>query len=286
VGREAARRRQGRPRQSETALYSFKRDNNILSVALEDRQNLISQALSGFSDALTQAKKHRIDLEARRKAVEAILMGDLVEIPSSFGPQSEALETLRTAFMEERRKLNTLRERYGPKHPEVLYQEKRVEGARADLHGQAQTALKAMDAEIQGYKTAEAKYEGELKRLTEEALELNKKEIEYKKLSRDAENSAAVYSLLLKRLNESGLQEQDKTNNIRPLDRALVPAGPIEPNLRERRSPRDHPGPALVARASPSSSSTSIGPSRARRTSSRSSGCPSSASSRTWSRSR
>jgi polysaccharide biosynthesis transport protein len=216
---------------SETALYTFKRDNNILSVALEDRQNLISQALGGFSDASTQAKKQRIDLEARRKAVEAILIGELVEIPASFAA-STVLEGLSANYMDERRKLSTLQERYGPKHPEVVYQERRVEAARADLKQQAQTLLRTMDAEISGLKTAETKYDGELQRLTAEALELNKKEIEYKKLSRDSENSAAVYSLLLKRLNESGLQEQDHTNNIRPLDRALVPTDPVEPNMR------------------------------------------------------
>src|SRR5262249_51361058 len=79
----------------------------------------------------------------------------------------------------------------------------------------------------------EGKYGAEVGRLTGEALDLNQKEIDFKRLTRDATNAEQIYALLLKRLNESGLQAQDKTNNIRPLDAATVPSEPVEPRLKE-----------------------------------------------------
>src|SRR5215470_7561759 len=48
---------------AETELYSYKKQHNILSVNLEERQNLIAKGLEDFSSARTEARKNRIDLE-------------------------------------------------------------------------------------------------------------------------------------------------------------------------------------------------------------------------------
>jgi capsular exopolysaccharide synthesis family protein len=218
--------------QSEQALYAFRRDNNILSVSLEDRQNIIASTLTDFSSALTQSRKLKIELDARRRAIAGLISGQGDNGPASFGDQGSALEALRKTWLEERRKAQLTEERYGPKHPEYAYQKSRVDAAWNDLVKEGQLVLSAMDAQIRAASEAQGKYDAEVNRLTEEALDLNKKEIDYKRLSRDAVNSSTVYASLLKRLNESGLQEQDQANNIRLLDRAQTPRIAVEPNLR------------------------------------------------------
>jgi capsular exopolysaccharide synthesis family protein len=217
---------------AEQALYAFRRDNNILSVSLEDRQNIIASTLTDFSSALTQAKKQRIELEARRKAVASLIAGQVDEGPAAFGEQGAALEILRKTWLEERRKLQLTEERYGPKHPELAYQKSRLDAAWSDLVKEGELVLKSMDAQIRAATETGSRYSGEVDRLTQEALDLNKKEIDYKRLTRDADNASQVYAALLKRLNESGLQEQDQANNMRLLDRAQVPRVAVEPNMR------------------------------------------------------
>jgi len=69
-------------------------------------------------------------------------------------------------------------------------------------------------------------------RLTQEAVELTEREGKYKQLTRDAKNAEEMHALLLRRLNESSLEEQDFANNIRVLDEARQPGGPISPNVR------------------------------------------------------
>lgn len=217
---------------SETALYDFKRKNNILSVALEDRQNMTTKALEQFHDALTDTHKKRIDLQARRRAVARLINTDSVDIPSSYVSESAGIEQARRNYRDEAQKLAQLQKRYGPKHPEVQYQEERTTAARDALKAEGLTLLRSLDGEIKADLDAEANYTKEVERLTEEALVLNKQEIDYKRLSRDSQNNSDIYALLLKRAQESGLQAQDTSNNIRPLDSALRPASPIEPNLR------------------------------------------------------
>lgn len=228
-----------RLKQSEQALYEFRLKNNILSVALEDSQNMITKALEAFSTALTDTQRERIELESRRKAVELLAESGALEAPLPSGTGSRGggsaltqLETLRNNYLEERRKLRQLEERYGPKHAEMVYAKARLEAARGDLEREAKSILKALNSEIEALGTAEKSYQKELARLKAEALRLNEKEVEYKRLGRDAHNGAEVYTLLVKRYNEAGLQEEDHANNIRLLDRAMVPTRPVEPDMK------------------------------------------------------
>ena len=219
---------------SETALYSYKKDNNILSVNLEERQNLISKTLDSFSAALTATKKQRIELEARLRAISGLMTEDSANAPSTYVAQSETINTLRSAYFEERRKLKFLTDKYGDKWPEVIAQSARTDQTLTDLRAEGDRLVKSVTAEIKALIDAESHYSREVKDLTDEALDLNQREIAYKRLTRDAANSEQVYGLLLKRLNESGLEEQDLTNNIRPLDEALVPSAPSEPRLQQQ----------------------------------------------------
>lgn len=218
---------------SETALYTFKKENNILSVNLEERQNIISKSLDTFSTALTATRKQRIDLETRLKAIRGLMSVDAANAPASYVTQSDTISQLRSAYLEERRKLQFLTDKYGEKWPEVIAQKARTDQTLSDLRGEGERLVNSIVAEVGALEDAERRYGGEVKALTDEALDVNQKEIAYKRLTRDATNADQIYALLLKRLNESEIEEQDLTNNIRPLDEALVPIIPSEPRLRQ-----------------------------------------------------
>jgi capsular exopolysaccharide synthesis family protein len=64
------------------------------------------------------------------------------------------------------------------------------------------------------------------------ALEVNKKEIDYNKLKREADNNASLYGMILKRLKETDLTGMLKSNNVRRLDNALVPKVSIKPRVK------------------------------------------------------
>src|SRR6185503_9939040 len=129
--------------------------------------------------------------------------------------------------------LTNLTERYGDKWPEVVAQTQRTEAVLADLRNEGKAMIRSLDAEIRALQQAESKHAAEVEKLTAEALELNRRELDYKRLSRKATNAAEVYGVLLKRLNESGLQERDVANNIRPLDEAQVATTPSEPRIKQ-----------------------------------------------------
>jgi capsular exopolysaccharide synthesis family protein len=220
---------------TESALYLYKKDNNILSVNLEERQNLIARDLDEYSHALTDANKKRIDLQARRRALLGIIDkgGDATDAPSSYVVDAPAVTSLRATYREERRKLDTLREKYGPEWPEVKLQQARVDAALEDLRQEGLGLVRAIDAEISALEEDEARYAEQLKRLKADALDLNQHEVDYKKLSVAATGAEQAYVSLLKRYHESNTQEADVANNIRPLDDAVAPDAPSEPRMKQ-----------------------------------------------------
>lgn len=216
---------------AETALNQFRLRNNILTVALEDSQNELTTQLRDFTRAQMETRRNRIDLEARRQALSGLASSDSLEAPLPKSATPLALENLRNIYMEERRKLALAEERYGERHHEVVYARTRAAAAKADLDREASNVIKGLDAEIRALATAEATFEREAKGFKADALNLNKKEVDYKTLVREAADAEQQYNSLQKRLNDSSLQERDEANNIRLLDRALEPSSPVEPNL-------------------------------------------------------
>ena len=82
------------------------------------------------------------------------------------------------------------------------------------------------------YEEAEANERTALLALTEQekkALELNRMAIEYNVLKRDTETNREMYEALLKRMKETDISGGLQASNIRVIDKAEVPKGPIKP---------------------------------------------------------
>ena len=62
-----------------------------------------------------------------------------------------------------------------------------------------------------------------------QAVELNMKEIEYHRLDRSRDQNEKLFGVLLSRMKEADVARMMKVNNIRIIDNAAVPKGPIRP---------------------------------------------------------
>jgi hypothetical protein len=65
-----------------------------------------------------------------------------------------------------------------------------------------------------------------------DALALNRKGIEYGALARDAASNRQIFESLMQRTKETGISGELKTSNIRVVDAAETPRGPVRPNTR------------------------------------------------------
>jgi polysaccharide biosynthesis transport protein len=216
---------------SEHALNDFRQKNNILSISLEDRHNIISSQLEQIAKETTTLEIRRFELAARSSELSKIKLDDPESVGATELLQSHVLSTLRTSYAEQLRAEKELTASLGDSHPKVI-------AARAKLEATA----KSMKTEVQNIQAAVAKdlrsldrALGDLKKKDEDiqkqAHELQAFEIPFNQLARTKTHNEKIYGIVLERSRETELTRMMNINNVRIVDEALIPKTPIRPNV-------------------------------------------------------
>jgi capsular exopolysaccharide synthesis family protein len=220
---------QKRVEESERALAEYREKENALS--LDDKQNIVLSRLNQLNDTATHARSVRVQKESLYNQVKAIAAGTNPDaIPIIAG--NAGVQTARTKLGDLQRQKVLLLERYADKHPQVI-----------NINAQLQDAQKQLDIAIAGavqsvrneYETAvieERTFAKNLEGAKSEATDLNRKGIGYGVMEREAKSNREVYQSLLTREKELRVSANSRTNNVRVVDRAEVPRGPITPGGR------------------------------------------------------
>lgn len=215
--------------ENEQALQGFKEDKQVVSV--EEKQNIVVQRLKELSSAVTKAREERINAESN---YNELLKGlaqkkDLEILPVV--RDSDALKDMKKALSEKRTELAEKKKVYREKHPEIIRLQSEIDALNQELDQSIQKVVNSLKVEFDAAKAKEDELQAELARQEKSALELNKVEIEYNILNREAQTTREIYESILKRLKETTIQEKVTANNIRIVEAAKVPEKPIEPNL-------------------------------------------------------
>lgn len=217
---------------SEMALHEYKERKNILSVALDDQSNMLREEMKQLNDALTLVRTRREELAARREELVKINPENPADLPSSELLRSDLLTHLRSQYEEAiRMRDGLLGEGKGHNYPDVKEADARAEAAKKALTSEIRNIQRALDKDLAVIKRQEGGLSGLFERAKKQALDLNLLEIEYNRLHRAKENNEKLYSLVLERTKESDLARVLRVNNIRVLDRPLVPRLPVRPQV-------------------------------------------------------
>jgi polysaccharide biosynthesis transport protein len=197
--------------------------------ALESGQNIVVARLNSLNEQLTLARTDRI----RKENLWTQLRDSGSNVDSiSAVLNSASVQTLRTRVNELEQESLRVAERYGEKHPERQRVGAALTSARNQLQDEirkaVQNAKNDYDAAVQQEKMLLANL-NDSKRA---ATDLSRKGVDYSALVREAESNRAVYSQLLTREKELRVIANSRTNNVRVVDRAEVPASPFAPNHR------------------------------------------------------
>lgn len=216
---------------SELALHRFKQDHNILSVSMEDRQNLVAQELEHFTDALAEARTRRIELQAHLVRLRSLASGDDVEQRAAGLTDIASVGTLFTTLRTKLAEAENLRTRYGPEHPRMQALQEEIATLRRQLDAEIRGVLRTAEADVQEASATEAALRRAVDDANDAGMQINLWEIEYARLNRQRENNARLYALVLQRTTETDLTRMLRTTHVRPVDRALAPSSPVSPRV-------------------------------------------------------
>ena len=215
---------------SEILLFNFKKENEVLASAFEQKQTMLAQTITEISTKLTEKQIYQKGLAAKIEELSALEFADTEEFfATDIFRDNSIVQNMKLQFLQIKTKLREKVLLYGDKHPDVKMLRGDEESIRKALLNELKGVLegyrlegKTLDNEIQKLQTM-------LKGSQQEALKLNKMEIDYNKLKREVETNKKLYDIVLERTKEADLHTLMRANNIRIIDRALVPKGPISP---------------------------------------------------------
>lgn len=200
---------------SEQALLGFKKENDILSVSLEDRQNILAADIGRFNAALSDARIQRIELGTLLTRARGLQGEEVMESPVfALSSSSELVEALKEQYAREKHRLAELSQELGPKHPAYQSQEKKVAQQYSAVEAEARRALRELDERYQAALARERQLGAELERLKTEAFALGDKTAAYKQLERKQQSDEEKYKLVLSRLSASKLSERNTASNV------------------------------------------------------------------------
>jgi len=227
-----------RTKQSEIAVYDFKKDADMLTTSLEDRASIVSQRLNTYNGALTEIRTRIAGLKARVDAINSLRRSaDTAKDPAwadvlASGAAPGPLTNLKARFLQEKADCAALTERYLPDHPKLATCLQKVDEARRDLIHELDNVVRAAQLDLTEAMAKEHNLQQLLDTTKAEAFEVNKRQIEFDRIKREADNNQRLYDMVLKRLKDTELSGMLRTSNARILDPARPNPAPIRPRVR------------------------------------------------------
>jgi polysaccharide biosynthesis transport protein len=219
---------------SELAVYDFKKDANLLTTALENRLSIVSERLNAYNVALTEVRTKMAALKARVEAIQQLQQSARSDsfwaegLPLS---DSRLLDDMRQRLFTARADCAEMLDRYLENHPKLSACQEKVKTLEAQLQRELANRVTAAQTEL----VETAKNEKNLMQLLDaakqEAFEINRKQLDFDRLQRDAANDQRLYDLVLKRLKDIELSGLLRTSNVRILDPARPSTAPIRPSV-------------------------------------------------------
>jgi succinoglycan biosynthesis transport protein ExoP len=225
-----------RSKSSELAVYDFQKKQDMLTATDKDRANMVSQRLTTFNAALTEVRTRIASLRARSDAIKKLRNGSAVDQEGLWagvlgGPGGQLIEQLRLRYILDKAECASLTERYLPDHPKAATCNDRLASTRQDLSKAIANIAQSADEELYEAQLKERNLASLLDDAKAEAFEVNRKQIEFDQLRREADNDQRLFDLVQKRLKDIELSGLLRTSNARVLDPARPQMVPIRPKV-------------------------------------------------------
>jgi capsular exopolysaccharide synthesis family protein len=221
-----------RMEEAENRLHAFKEEQKILSVSLEDRQNITSQRLQDINQTLNKIQTELDAMESKRKQILDIKAAKLPLDSIDQVIDNRLIQQLKESYFELKEQRAELASRYLPAHPKFQAIVKKIEVTRQSLDREIDKVLASVESAYQAKRREERTARRRLAKVKAEALEVNKKSLQYGRLKREAETASQLYQLVVKRQKEATLASLQETNNVYKLDPAIAPEVPVYPRVK------------------------------------------------------
>ena len=223
---------------SEQALQQYREKYGVAAISpqlsgrmSEGSQDISRQKLSQVNTQLVEATKTRIEAETSYKNTLEIAryQGRAESIPEVVNsPVIIALKAQEVQLLRERAEKS---EKFGPKHHIMVTLNQDIENLKKKRSEEIRNIVNAMKNRYEVVLKQEQSLQRALGTSQGEAISRDKIAIQYQVLQQEVESNRSLYDMLLKRLKEVNVGEENRTVNIHAVDLAETPKGPARPRV-------------------------------------------------------
>lgn len=215
---------------AERAMAEYQEGQNAMS--LNEGQNIVIARLNSLNDAVTKAKTARLQKESAYRQL-GNLKGDSANADTFPAvAQNAIIQEIKQQLANLNGEKAKLSQRYGANHPEMEKVTNQIDSATARLRGETAKVLESIANEYRSAVAEERNLSASLEDQKRQAIDLNRKNITFSILAREAESERQVYNALLQQEKELRVVSNSRANNVQLMDDAEVPGGPFTPNHR------------------------------------------------------
>ena len=212
---------------AEDRLQEYRESQNL--VDLGGVSTISAAELSGTSDRMIAARSQRAEAESQYRQVQG-MQGNwdrLASVPAVLG--HPLIQSFKTDEARARAKVEELSRRYGPKHPAMEAARSELSAATASLRGQVEQVVAGIERNYQLAVANENSLQASFNANKEQIQDISRKEFRLRELQREVDANRALYETFMTRLKETSATADVDNSNVRVIDPAIVPGGPVAP---------------------------------------------------------
>jgi polysaccharide biosynthesis transport protein len=215
---------------AEAKLEKYMKEKNLVS--LDGSMNLVANTLMAVQADFDQAKIHEADLQTIEREIDEYRAANKSLLEIGYIAQHGRIAALRAQLEDLQRQQAKLSETYLERHPKMIDIAAQIDVIRRQLDQEIDQAIADLKAEV-------GAAGDKVRDLTAQKDAAEKKEFDLLALKTDFSSLVTQrdvaknnYMSILDRLNQTQTSKNLQNVPLHPLDTALAPSGPYQPNVR------------------------------------------------------
>lgn len=209
-------------------VHTFMAQTNTADI--EERIGTLQAELTALNEAHGERSAERVQKETalvqHRAMLNAGAYNELVKILNS-----PLLDAASKNYADAVTKGADVATRYGPRHPDRIQAEARIESLRQTLEQEVRRLIDGEAATVKALVATQESLLEQIGNVKQQMLDERVRRGEYDSLKNELDRRESFFDRLSERLQEVSLTAQTQLSNVQIVDRALPPKVPFKPNI-------------------------------------------------------
>jgi len=213
---------------SEEEFLAYKQKEKLFSFS--GKQDLIASKIADFNESYLKARNRRLELDAKLRELRPSSKSDANILYARSVILNPVIDNLYSQLLDQEVEISQLSKVFKPKHPKLIQAKTKMDKTRKKLNEEVLKEVENFKFERSLLSAKEKVLKKTMADFENEALETNRQELKYKIFQRNVETNQKLYDILLSKVKESNIIDNIDVSNIRIVEQAVIPRGPVIQN--------------------------------------------------------